>query len=186
MFDVDVRNAYEGHGLGRGRGCGNTMNHLVIRCRCGCLCVLLLVAGCSSSESAQNKRAVTFPSVDDVTEIRAAVHNSFAGYPDVPEFVVPPEHWKALLDKFEPVKPSTLCDELRETGTLRIKLRDEGLVVVHWYWNGQNPLEFVVNGRRCIRGEYGRFKTDQGEMGFDEGLMLEGFVRRLRAELLKE
>jgi hypothetical protein len=142
-----------------------------------------MVAGCGSGEPSQDQKPVTFPAVDDVVEIRASLQNSPSELPDVSEFVVPPGHWESLLAKFQPMKPSQFRNQLQEIGTLRLKLRDESQTVIHWYWNGQHPLEFVVNGQRCTRAEYEVVKTGGFESGVDEGLRVEGQIRRLRNEL---
>jgi hypothetical protein len=127
---------------------------------------------------------VSLPDAEAIECITARVNDlrDNMGIRPVPEFVVPREHFPILLSVLTPaernerlqrqVKPHP---EIFPTiGHLTIATKQGKDIRIDYYFVGQSPLVFAVDGMMCQRG--GRYMPDVPRpaevMGIDEGLLL--------------
>jgi len=136
---------------------------------------------------------VCLPDADDVEVITAEIndHTDNMGIRPVPAFPVPREHFPLLLSVLTPAERN---DRLRQAadvypvlGHLKVLTKRGEAIRIDYYWAGQNPLVFAVDGVLCQRGgEYmPGVLPDSEVMGIDESLLLYHVVYAIYSEGVK-
>lgn len=120
---------------------------------------------------------LTLPADDEVAEVRASLRASDTGFPETPEFTVPPEDVPHVLRWVRPaayVRQPPLFPNQDELGQLRIRTRSGGELVLRFYWAGKNPAVLTADG-----GDYFWGPSVLSERGhwMDGGMSLANAVR---------
>jgi hypothetical protein len=129
-----------------------------------------------------NPPVAYLPDDADIQSMRATLYESEFGSRAIPEFAVPPAHIPRILFWFRPSKyvahpPIFLNHDVM--GKLIVTTQQGKTTEITFYWSGQNPPVFTVDGEDFYWG--GGTTEDHGR-GVDGGIMAGKAVEAAYAE----
>jgi hypothetical protein len=125
---------------------------------------------------------ITLPDEREVVSIRAVAHGDLMGMESTPEFAVPQEYIPVILGILNPAKtPAGVPESWFDPPfvDLQIAVRSGRVIKIQIGWSGQNPLCFIVDGVRCVRGGPYCLRND---LGIDETARLLGLLLEIYRE----
>jgi hypothetical protein len=140
---------------------------------------------------------VRLPDADDIEAITAEVtdRTDNFGFHPIPKFTVPRKHYPLLLSVLTPAERNELLqgqveqhpDIFPVIGRLTIATKRGDEIRITYYFVGQSPLVFAVDGQLCQRGGQYMPKVPRpaAVMGIDEGVLLYEVVHALYWEAVK-
>jgi len=94
----------------------------------------------------------SIPEDSEVESITASLFSLPTGDPDVPEFVVPPQHIAEIMKKLRPAEKRSYPD-WRDIGQLTIRRKDGRTTIIRFPGPAVGPLAFTINSVQHVRGE---------------------------------
>lgn len=125
---------------------------------------------------------LALPAANEVCYVVARAFNSQREEPDLAPFRLPPESFADFLAKLEPFEKAPEPDRTLPIGAAWVIGCDERTWLIEWYWEGQSPLLFSVNGVHYRCTDFELWGPDEIKFGPDKGIQMDIFVRRLELE----
>ncbi len=146
------------------------------------LAAVALIAGSAGYVACLRRSApppLALPAANEVCFVVARAFNSQWEEPDLAPFRLPPESFADFLAKLEPFEKAPEPDRTLPIGAAWVIGCDDRSWLIEWYWEGQSPLLFSVNGVHYRCTDFELWGPDEIKSGPDKGNEMDIFVRKL-------